>query len=140
VAIDPRRLRPSELCRLLNSTPMGEVIGERQLHMSRTVSYQRGADSVDIAATLGSTTYEVTDDAGVIVQAKATDFIVSAEALVLGGAPTKPQVGDRIRVTSGTKVLVFEVLDLGGAGHFRPSDPHGKMLRIHAKQVDEETP
>ena len=28
--IDPRKLRPSELCRLLNSTPLGEVISERQ--------------------------------------------------------------------------------------------------------------
>jgi len=112
--------------------------GMRQTHLSRLVTYQRGVESVDIAATLGSTTYEVADEAGVIVQAKATDFIVSAETLVLGGAATKPQVGDRIRVTSGTKVLVFEVLDLGGAGHYRPSDPHGRMLRIHAKQVDEE--
>lgn len=110
----------------------------RQTHLSRLVTYQRGAESVDIAATLGSTTYEVADEARVIVQAKATDFIVSAEALVLGAAITKPQVGDRIRVPSGTKVLIFEVLDLGGAGHYRPSDPHGRMLRIHAKQVDEE--
>jgi len=36
VAIDPRNLRPSELCRLLNSTPLGEVIGERQLYRHRT--------------------------------------------------------------------------------------------------------
>ncbi|TVQ33618.1 MAG: hypothetical protein EA376_01820 [Phycisphaeraceae bacterium] len=34
--IDPRRLRPGELCRLLNSTPLGEVIGERQLLRHRT--------------------------------------------------------------------------------------------------------
>ncbi len=114
--------------------------GVRETHMSRMVTYQRGVDSVDIAATLGSTTYEVADEAGVIVQAKATDFIVSADALVLGGAATKPQVGDRIRVPSGVKVLIFEVLDLGGAGHYRPSDPHGRMLRIHAKLIDEETP
>lgn len=114
--------------------------GVRQTHLSRLVTYQRGVESVDIAATLGTTTYEVADEAGVIVQAKATDFIVSAEALVIGAVMTKPQVGDRIRVPSGTKVLVFEVLDLGGAGHYQPSDPHGRMLRIHAKQVDEETP
>ena len=112
--------------------------GVRQTHLSRLVTYQRGVESVDIAATLGSTTYEVADEAGLTVQAKATDFIVSAEALVLSSAVTTPQVGDRIRVPSGTKVLVFEVLDLGGAGHYRPSDPHGRMLRIHAKQVDEE--
>jgi len=36
VAIDPRQLRPGELCRLLNSTPLGEVISERQLHRHRT--------------------------------------------------------------------------------------------------------
>ncbi|HMO84624.1 MAG TPA: hypothetical protein PKC18_06855, partial [Lacipirellulaceae bacterium] len=33
MAADPRKLRPSELCRLLNSTPLGEVINERQLHV-----------------------------------------------------------------------------------------------------------
>lgn len=27
---DPRKLRPSELCRLLNSTSLGEVLSERQ--------------------------------------------------------------------------------------------------------------
>ena len=36
MATDPRRLRPSELCRLLNSTPLGEVISERQLYRHRT--------------------------------------------------------------------------------------------------------
>ncbi|MCB9838214.1 MAG: phage terminase large subunit family protein [Phycisphaeraceae bacterium] len=34
--IDPRQLRPGELCRLLNSTPLGEVISERQLYRHRT--------------------------------------------------------------------------------------------------------
>jgi hypothetical protein len=36
VAIDPRQLKPGELARLLNSTPLGEVISERQLHRHRT--------------------------------------------------------------------------------------------------------
>jgi len=36
MAHDVRRLRPSDLCRLLNSTPLGEVISERQLHRHRT--------------------------------------------------------------------------------------------------------
>ena len=33
---DPRQLRPSELCQLLNSTPIGEVIGDQQLRRHRT--------------------------------------------------------------------------------------------------------
>ena len=35
MAIDPRHLKPSELCRVLNSTPLGEVISERQLYRHR---------------------------------------------------------------------------------------------------------
>ncbi|MFV0442552.1 MAG: hypothetical protein ACK5Q5_03170 [Planctomycetaceae bacterium] len=35
MAIDPRQLKPSELVRLLNSTPLGEVISERQLYRDR---------------------------------------------------------------------------------------------------------
>ena len=44
MAIDPRNLRPSELCRLLNSTPLGEVINERQLHRHRTRAGYRLGD------------------------------------------------------------------------------------------------
>ncbi len=44
-AMDPRRLRVSELARLLNSTPLGEVINERQLHRHRTrAGYRIGDD------------------------------------------------------------------------------------------------
>lgn len=43
--LDPRKLRPSELCRLLNSTPLGEVINERQLHRHRARAGLRIGDS-----------------------------------------------------------------------------------------------
>jgi len=33
--LDPRKLRPTELCRLLNSTPLGAVISERQVRRHR---------------------------------------------------------------------------------------------------------
>jgi hypothetical protein len=112
----------------------------RTQHLSRTVEYVRGAESVELSATLGSTRYELTDDAGATLEAKATDFIVAADELVLGGAAAKPQIGDRIRLPAGASVLVFEVLDLAGSGHWRPADPFGKALRIHAKQIDEATP
>ncbi len=44
MATDPRRLRPSELCGLLNSTPLGEVISQRQLHRHRTQAGLRIGD------------------------------------------------------------------------------------------------
>jgi hypothetical protein len=111
----------------------------RVAHLSRQVTYQRGDESVDVAATLGSTGYEVSDEAGATVQAKTTDFIVSADALVLGGTAVTPLVGDRIRVPARAKTLVYEVLAMPDGRHWRPCDGGGRMLRIHAKQVDEET-
>src|SRR5262245_14305434 len=55
MATDPRRLRPSELCRLLNSTPLGEVINERQLHRHRTRAGRRigGDRHVDLLRYVG---------------------------------------------------------------------------------------
>lgn len=47
VAIDPRNLRPSELAQLLNSTPLGEVIGERQLRRHRTRAGMRVTSATD---------------------------------------------------------------------------------------------
>jgi len=46
MAIDPRNLRPAELCRLLNSTPLGAVINERQLYRHRNrAGYRLGDDN-----------------------------------------------------------------------------------------------
>ncbi len=42
---DPRKLRPSELCRMLNSTPLGEVISERQLYRHRSRAGMRIGDA-----------------------------------------------------------------------------------------------
>jgi len=45
--IDPRNLRPTELARLLNSTPLGEVINERQWRRHRTRAGLRIASTED---------------------------------------------------------------------------------------------
>jgi len=120
---------------------------QRVAHLSQCVVYRRGGEAVELAATLGATTVDVTDDTGATVRSPQTDFIVSADALVLGGAPIVPKVGDRLFVThapdeggttgGGGKTLVYEVLSLPDGRHYRPCDPGGRMLRIHAKQVDE---
>ena len=111
---------------------------QREAHLSRPVTYQRGGESVEIAATLGVTSVEIADEAGATVQSPQTDFIISADALVLGGVVVTPLVGDRVSVLSGDKTLVYEVLSLPDGRHFRRCDGSGRMLRIHAKQVDEE--
>lgn len=111
---------------------------QRKAHLAETVTYKRGAESISISATLGAMTYEVVDDHGLLVKARSSDFLIEAADLVFGGGKTEPKIGDQIRVTSGDDTLVFEVLDLGGVGVFRYSDPYGKVLRVHAKQIDTE--
>ena len=53
--IDPRKLGPTQMCRLLNSTPLGEVISERQLHRHRTrAGYRIGENkTVDLYRYVG---------------------------------------------------------------------------------------
>lgn len=55
MAIDPRNLRPADLARLLNSTPLGAVIDERQLYRHRTRAGFRIGDGrrVDLLRYIG---------------------------------------------------------------------------------------
>jgi len=87
VAIDPRQLRPGELARLLNSTPLGEVISERQLHRHRTRAGFRvaadgdrgGAGKVDLfryVAWLVATRHEALAEA-----ARAPEGLTGYEAM-----------------------------------------------------------
>jgi len=45
VASDPRKLKPGEVCRILNSTPLGPVIDDRRLRAHRTRAGHRAGDA-----------------------------------------------------------------------------------------------
>ena len=114
------------------------LLAQREAHAATSVEYKRGVDTVTLDATLGSTRFEVADESGMTVEARSTDFIVTAASLVLDGNVVTPEIGDQIRVTRGGVVYVHEVLNLGGVGHYKFSDPFCKTLRIHAKEIDTE--
>lgn len=105
---------------------------QRARFLSRQVVYGRGDDSVQIAATVGTTTFDVDDGYGVVQTWQSRDYLVAAADLILGGAVTKPQRGDRI--TDNGKV--YEVMTPGKEDVFKPSDQYGLTLRIHTKQVE----
>jgi len=111
---------------------------KRTQHASRVVAYVRGAQSVELLATIGKTTFEVDDGYGVLVRHESRDFLVLAADLVLDGAPVLPQRGDRVRETQGQQVFVYEVTAPGKEPCWRYSDPYRKTLRIHSTQVDTE--
>ena len=111
---------------------------QRTRHMSRIVTYVRGDDRVDVAATIGKTTFEQADEYGVIHRTESRDFLVLTADLVLGGTVTLPRAGDRIRESAGDQVFVYEVLAPGGEPPWRYSDPYRRTLRIHTKHVGTE--
>ncbi len=103
----------------------------RDAHLAQAVIYRRGAEVWHLRATPGRTQYEVVQEDGLQVTGETVDFIVRAVDLVGGD----PQPGDIIEMERGGTIAVFEVMDLGGQGHYRPGDPYGVSIRIHTKQV-----
>lgn len=108
--------------------------GMRVAHASRTVTYQRGGDLVEVAATVGRKAYEIADEYGAVIEVDATDFIIAAADL---GSMGEPQVGDRVQMTTGAGVdETYEVLAPGpGMPHCEPADPYRKAWRVHTKHV-----
>ena len=109
---------------------------QRQKHMTRTVTYERGTVSVDVQATVGRSTFEYSDEYGAKVVFETRDYLIRTEDLVLDGQTTLPQRGDRIRETIVGQACVFEVMGPGEEPEWRYSDPYRRALRIHTKQVD----
>ena len=112
---------------------------QRTEHTSRTVTYERGAATVALAASIGRTIFEVDNGFGVVERTESRDFLVLAADLVLAGVPVLPGRSDRIRETQGTTTYVYEVMAPGKEPHYRFSDPYRKTLRIHTKHVAMET-
>jgi hypothetical protein len=108
---------------------------QRHKHLSRTVVYQRGAESVELAATIGSTQFEQADEYAAVRRTESRDYLVRAVDLVIAGEQALPKAGDRIRESEGGVTYVYEVMAPGGEPPWRYSDPYRQTLRIHTKYV-----
>lgn len=111
------------------------VDAQRHEHLTRTVTYERGASSVELAATVGRTVFEQADESGFIRKVESRDFLVRRTDLILDGSATLPKAGDRVREADGSQTQVYEVMAPGGEPPFRFSDSYRKTLRIHTKHV-----
>lgn len=108
---------------------------QRHRHLSRMVVYRRGAETAQLAATIGRTKFEIDDGYGAIERYESRDFLVLAEELVLGGIAVLPDRGDRIEETVGLTTYVYEVCAPGKAPPWRYSDSYRQTLRIHSKLI-----
>jgi transposase-like protein len=114
VATDPRKLRPSELCRLLNSTSLGEVINVRQLkrHRERAglrVGDARHVDLVRYVAWLMQIRHapkSASEDAA----RPATALAEAAEGGAALGSRSNQMEGDGPKLTSKQEAAIAALL------------------------------
>lgn len=94
-----------------------------------TITYTRGASSVEIVAVPGRSTQSV-DNGDIITELQTRDYLLLASELVIGGAEVTPERGDT--VTVGGEVLAL--LSQNGEPLWRYTDQTRTMLRIHTKE------
>jgi len=108
---------------------------QRHQHLTRSVTYRRAGDEVELAATIGRTVFEQDDHAGGLTRIESRDFLIRATDLVLAAETTLPQSGDRIHESDAIATHIYEVMAPGTEPPWRYSDVNRATLRIHTKQV-----
>ena len=111
---------------------------QRHSHLTLSVTYGRGSDSVTLDATIGRTVFESINDYGVIEKTVSRDYLIRASDLILDSVLTLPQRGDQVDEVDGSSTYVYEVMAPGREPVYRYSDPYRKTIRIHTKHVDTE--
>ena len=114
---------------------MDWLAGQRHVHLTRTVTYSRGGESIELSASVFRGQAEVQTADGVFVAIQAVEFLIRAEDLVLSGAAARPAAGDRIEYTRAGWTVSCEVLALAGGAVFVRDD--SGTVRIHTKLISE---
>lgn len=107
----------------------------RSNSMTRTVTYQRGSNSVDVPATPGD---PAPDTGGEVPTWESRSFKINAADLVLGGVQIEPQIGDQIIETVGDGVtqVTYAVQPPAGRPVFDRVE-NWLAFRVHAMRVYE---
>lgn len=95
---------------------------------SQTITYSRGAHSVQLLASISEKEYAEVDTQDVAIAMQSTDFLCEAIDLVINGSVVLPTNGDLITTAEGNTYIVVPV---GGEQEYRLV--YGR-LRIHTKQ------
>jgi len=103
---------------------------QRTAFCSSPVAYHRPPEVYAVNATFGKTDVELADEAGLTIRSSVWDFLILAEDLNF-----EPEPGDVI-AADGRR---YEVMNVGGEGCWRWSDPFRQTYRIHTKDIGADT-
>ena len=140
---DLRRLRPSELARLLNSGPLGSVITERQLHRHRTRAGLRlgsgqGVDLFRYIAWLADAVHRPQERQGKDYQQRKADIANRARLLSEAGRDigTLPTITDpRRKSSAATNFRAFCEAYFRTVFTLRWSDDHLRVIATIERAV-----
>lgn len=106
----------------------GWVSEKRRAFMTRTVSYRRGSDSVDVLATPGNEPLPLDGETF-----PGRYFKIDVADLVLDGEETLPALGDRIVETVEGQPVTYEVMAGGTQEYVEDRRAH----LVHAFNIDQ---
>ena len=112
------------------------LAGQLQSHAGQTVTYRRGAESVEITATVGQSEYMADDVAGFHGSFVSQDWIIPHSVLVLSEEQITPRRGDTVERTVNGEVETYEVLPPSADSDvYRDMGGQGALWRIHSKRI-----
>lgn len=107
---------------------------QRRAHLVTSIVYRRGAESVEVDATIGRTPFETVNEDGLPIVIEARDYLIARAELLLGAVPVTPQSGDVVEETDddGTPHR-YEVMPFGNEPCCRFTDAYRLAWRVHTK-------
>lgn len=119
----------------LIATGLAWLHAQQRTHVSRTIVYRRGVQSVSLPATRSRTEFEQQTTYGDALALHAEDFLVAPADLDFGDGPTEPRPGDLIEVDTNGTAQCHEAAPFGTEPCFRLTDAYGGRYRIHTKHL-----
>jgi hypothetical protein len=99
---------------------------------SKTVTFVRGNNAVEVEATIGSSAFEAANQSGVVERWESRDFIVSADDLPFGD----PAHGDKIVETINGISVTYSVATPRGVPLWHYADAYRVSVRVHTTQAE----
>lgn len=102
--------------------------GQLQAAAGRTVVYSRGGVDAEVTVTIGRSSFESTNQSGVVENWESRDYLLPTADLPFG----EPQRGDLVLEQLGDDLLAYEVAAPRGVPVFHFGDAFRSIVRIHA--------
>lgn len=113
---------------------IADAFAAAQSVIGQQVTYTRNSQWMKTCAIAGTSTFEVVDADGTLIQFQSKDWLINTCDLHLADEPITPKRGDTITEVVGDRMHVYEVSRPDGSEQVYRFSDHGRtVVRIHTK-------